>query len=440
MNETDLAEKIASGELSSPQRVGGFSLFALRVTGSGEAFRPQHNETVFRDPALLQEYARRCVGIPVVAEHPEKGQLDSKEFAARAIGAVVRPYLAGEDGIANGDGPDLWAICRIHDDQAAKAMESGDLSTSPAVVFGKNAGQTTKNADGSTSLIETSPELIDHLAVTAHGGVWDKGGAAPPGVRTDLENFQQETSRMSDANNTPAAGDVSDDKLEQLNSRIEALLARIAEIEGGDGDEPAEGDGEPAEGPTGRAQTEDERFNRLARASKESPRGKNEIGKPALGNFLARGPGEPADTPPSTAVADAEEKELARRVEIQSRADAAFMAHGEQAPPPMAGEASHAYRVRVLGLLQRHSKDFRAVNLRKINDAAHFAAVESRIYADSLEASKSPYVAPDTLREVVTTDQSGRRISTFYGEPRAWLDDFSGGRQRLVGINTRRNG
>jgi len=37
----------------------------------------------------------------------------------------------------------------------------------------------------------------------------------------------------------------------------------------------------------------------------------------------------------------------------------------------------------------------------------------------------------DHLREVVRTDQSGRKISTFYGNPRAWMKMFSGER-RLV--------
>ncbi len=39
-----------------------------------------------------------------------------------------------------------------------------------------------------------------------------------------------------------------------------------------------------------------------------------------------------------------------------------------------------------------------------------------------------------TLREIKARDTTGREISTFVGEPRAWMAGFSGSRRQLVGI------
>ena len=44
MNETELAKAIATGAAKSPQRVGGFMLWSLRLSGTGPAYRAGRKE------------------------------------------------------------------------------------------------------------------------------------------------------------------------------------------------------------------------------------------------------------------------------------------------------------------------------------------------------------------------------------------------------------
>src|SRR5690242_4236715 len=110
--ELDTARLIASGQLSSPTRVGNFDLWAVRITGTGRAERDALNETVWRDPGtwLSDETLARCAGLPVCVEHPRGGVLNSADFAARVVGSVLFAYVADAQGIGNDSGPDLWAI------------------------------------------------------------------------------------------------------------------------------------------------------------------------------------------------------------------------------------------------------------------------------------------------------------------------------------------
>lgn len=175
--EFETARAIARGRLPSPQRVENSALFDMRVTGTGLAFRNGLNEYVWRDPSIYlnDEFLARCNGLPVVWEHPGSGVLDSSEFARRVIGAVVYPYLKGAE---------VWAVARIFDRDAIRALAEGGMSTSPAVVFhDPKTNSSTTLDDGRKLLIEGEPSLIDHLAICEEG-VWDKG-RAPDGVRVD---------------------------------------------------------------------------------------------------------------------------------------------------------------------------------------------------------------------------------------------------------------
>jgi hypothetical protein len=48
LNELDLARGIRDGSLSSPQRFGNLLLICLRITGTGAAYRAEHDEFVWR--------------------------------------------------------------------------------------------------------------------------------------------------------------------------------------------------------------------------------------------------------------------------------------------------------------------------------------------------------------------------------------------------------
>lgn len=176
MDELGVAKAIRDGELTSPQRyAGSLLLIAIRITGTGSAYRPAvgEGEYVWRDPSIYlnEEFLERCQGLPVIWRHPQSNVLNSGEFSERVIGAVMLPYISGDE---------VWSIARIYDDEAAALMEKYELSTSPAVLCG---GRKYRMGDGKHLLIEGKPELLDHIAILAprEPGVWDKD-EGPSGV------------------------------------------------------------------------------------------------------------------------------------------------------------------------------------------------------------------------------------------------------------------
>lgn len=180
MNELDVAEAISEGRLTSPQKYENVWLFAMRITGTGVSYRSGRDEFVLRDPSIYtnERFLKRCNGLQVIWEHPDKGSLLSdKEFKSRTIGSIFLPYMRA-------DIPDeVWGIAKIYDEQAAVLMLSNQLSTSPAVNFSDpKVNNLLKDEDGEAILVEGDPSLIDHLAVCPVG-VWDKGGD-PTGVET----------------------------------------------------------------------------------------------------------------------------------------------------------------------------------------------------------------------------------------------------------------
>lgn len=209
-DELQVAQMIANNEITSPQRYDNFWLFAIRVTGTGMAYRRGLDEHVWRDPSLYlnDSFLARCAGLPVIFEHPEKRTLDSKEFSKRTVGAIMFAYIRGQD---------VWCIARIYDDDTATLMENEQLSTSPAVVF-RDPGSTSKIKfeDGSTLLVEGKPSLIDHLAI-CENGVWDKGGP-PVGVQVD--------SLRADADVSVEPFPVS--KVDQVFKELKLLEVRLA--------------------------------------------------------------------------------------------------------------------------------------------------------------------------------------------------------------------
>lgn len=180
MNELGVAKAIAAGELTSPQHYMNIDLFALRISGTGVAFRNekkdpdsgkvlQKEEFVYRRPEnyLTEEFLERCNGLPVVLMHPGKAVLDSDEFASRIVGTILYPYIRDDE---------VWGVAKIYDAASAEMMRRMPLSTSPGVLLG-NGDQKLKLEDGTNMLLEGAPSLVDHLAICAHG-VWDKDGPA----------------------------------------------------------------------------------------------------------------------------------------------------------------------------------------------------------------------------------------------------------------------
>jgi len=183
--ETDIAELISQGILASPQMYANIALLAIRITGTGLAFRSSIGEHVWRDPSLYlnDEFLKRCNGLMVVMDHPETQVLTPEEFKKRAVGSVLIPYIKGDE---------VWGIAKIYDQDAINEILEGEVSTSPAVVFDETAGNITLTTEnGEPLLIEGVPFLLDHIAIVtkARGskGVWDKGGDAAGVLLTNNE-------------------------------------------------------------------------------------------------------------------------------------------------------------------------------------------------------------------------------------------------------------
>jgi 8-oxo-dGTP pyrophosphatase MutT (NUDIX family) len=223
-DELWVARQMRDGELHGPQQYENLWLFALRITGTGQAFRHKWDEYVIRDPALYlnDDFLARCAGLPVILEHPETSVLNTEEFKDRTVGTIMLPYIKGDE---------VWGIAKIYDADAVNIMLNEQLSTSPAVVWRDpdvNSEQELEN--GLTSLREGKPSLLDHLAI-CKVGVWDKGGK-PEGI--DLGGLI-----MPDNAKPKVAADDADKGgmgrllkgLEALNSKIDSIFTRVDSIE-----------------------------------------------------------------------------------------------------------------------------------------------------------------------------------------------------------------
>src|ERR1700731_3885339 len=104
-NELEIAQRIADGSLPSPQHFGASWYWAIRISGTGCAWRESVGEFCWREPNvwLSPAMCRRAACLPVLIDHPESGVLNSAEFAARCVGVTVRGYVRGSE---------LWAIAR----------------------------------------------------------------------------------------------------------------------------------------------------------------------------------------------------------------------------------------------------------------------------------------------------------------------------------------
>jgi hypothetical protein len=206
-NEFEVAEAMRDGELASPQPFENVLLVDMRISGTGVSYRPKLKEWVYRRPEiyLTKDFLRRCQGLPVIYEHPEKAMLDSDSFAKQIVGVMQLPYIKGDD---------VWGIARIYDRETAKQLSEETLSTSPSVVFrDPQVNYEVQLDNGESMLVEGNPSYIDHLAICERG-VWDKGGDAT-GIRVDSEG------------SVP----VMDDRIFALADSVESLVERIQRVQ-----------------------------------------------------------------------------------------------------------------------------------------------------------------------------------------------------------------
>ena len=123
--------------------------------------------------------------------------------------------------------------------------------------------------------------------------------------------------------------------------------------------------------------------------------------------------------------------------DVQARADEVYTALGKRgAPRFLDGEDLMGYRRRIARDLKVHSPEWKEVNLHAITDDSAFEILERRIYADAMSAALAPTTAePGTLRPI-TRRSGGHEITEYVGEPRTWMNDFSGLGQAVTGSIT----
>jgi 8-oxo-dGTP pyrophosphatase MutT (NUDIX family) len=468
MDELGVARAMAAGELTSPQKYENVWLFAIRITGTGAAYRNALDEHVWRDPALYlnDEFLARCNGLAVIWVHPEGALLNSDEFADRVIGSIFLPYISGSD---------VWGIAKVYDETAAREMTEKQFSTSPGVNFGDpSVNSKIQDQDGTKLLIEGKPSLLDHIAVVPLG-VWDKGGP-PTGVinnslfeRADAmaESAEEKKAReeREDAARRDAAGNI--DKvlahLDSMSKRMDAMeeerkadkrrdaaekrdaeradwkKADAAACERDDAEEEEERKKHVADGMDEDAAADRARKDRRDRMDARRRDAETEAEKKAKEEAEAKERDDAARR-------DAEEKERKERedalradaqtmaaalanmpkspndadytsmADAQASYDPAYQAFGKRAPVPLQGEALIGYRRRLARGLQSHSPDWKGVDLSALPDAA-LTIAETHIRADAVVASRNTDdIADGKLIPVTRTNpDTGHRITEFRG-------------------------
>jgi hypothetical protein len=224
-DELDVADMMRDGDIVSPAKVGNMTMFKLRVSGIGYAYRPKLDEYVYRRPEnyLTERFLRRCTGLPVVWEHPERAILNSDEFSKRIVGISFVSYIGDRQGNCidpEGTGKadpktsEVWTVAKLWNDDAIEAMARDQLSTSPSVVFRDPAVNLRQELeDGSTLLVEGPASLLDHLAV-CENGVWDKS-EEPTGVAKDIH--------MSELTDLGPEDPLSDELADQIIASVDRL-------------------------------------------------------------------------------------------------------------------------------------------------------------------------------------------------------------------------
>ncbi|MDK1204189.1 NUDIX hydrolase [Cronobacter turicensis] len=406
LNETEVAGLISGGQLTSPQFFRNMYLWALRITGTGVTWRSKFRQFAYRSPEnyLTDEFLTRCSGLPVIWWHPEKNMLDSEEYAARTIGAIAFAWIQDDE---------VWGIARIYDADAAENLLTRQLSTSPTV---KGGDDMLINVDGEPLLLEGAPELLDHLAICEQG-VWDKL-EAPTGVKSDT--LLNEVQKMDE-----------EKVLALINQALDAREARAKEEaeakELADDEAKAPAEKEKADAELRREEEEKAEMEATELADAEA----DEKAKADAELEKIRADMEDMKSRIPQEISDEERNEIA---DTQCKADSVFASFGERAPQPMAGERALPYRRRIMTRLQKYSPDYKEVDLHSISDSQLLSIAEKQIYADAQASAASSLEPGAGLREVIRTDATGRRISTFIGDPSAAWAPFQGVSRKVAGI------
>ncbi|WP_455872152.1 NUDIX hydrolase [Serratia proteamaculans] len=424
LTEFEAAQRIRDGTLPSPVQFSNMWLVNLRITGTGTAYRSGLKEFVWRDPLIYlnDEFLLRCNGLPVLWDHAEEAPMSEAEFKKRSVGSVMLPYIRGDE---------VWAVVRIYVREVVEMIVKEKTSTSPSVIFGGESGCLEQKEGDTNFYIEGVPFLLDHIAVVTkdHGslGVWDKDGI-PEGVEvTNKGEIEMEKEELQ----TLLQKAVSD-ALGGVGQQFQTIAARMDSLEQGfkvrsDADEKAKQDAEEKE------KADAEEKAKQDAAEKERQDAEDAEAKKQEDEEKARSDAE------EKAKQDAEEtaREDSAMTDARVRCDSAYQAVGKRAPEPFSGEKALDFRKRALIALQKYSPEHKDVNIRAVSDAAVLGVIEKAIYSDARKTiDEEMNNTQGQLHKRVRSDEAGRQITEYQGDPNVWLGAFKTPARVLSKINT----
>lgn len=443
--EFDVAQLMADGILPSPQFYSNITLLAIRITGTGMAYRSKDQEYVWRDPSIYlnDNFLKRCQALPVIMDHPSDGDgpaMSSEEYTKRNIGSIMLPYIKGDD---------VWGIARCHVDEAIAQIiaDPENTSTSPNVVFNDASGNMLVQVEGEDPLlIEGQPFLIDHIAIVTSEqggrGVWDKGGDANGVLLTN-----NEVSEMSDAITTGAKADAQvqnsvagiSELLSAINGVTTLVTGLSSRMDSMEKNMPA---------PTLRSASDaDEALKEKKDAEEKEAKDKKDADE-ALKEAKDKKDAEDCKKDENLTEKEMEDKakkdaddEMAM-ADAQAKADSAYACFGKSASRALSGETLLNYRKRLMRGLQNYSDDCKSINLADVKDPTTLNMLETKIYADALKHATSPKAYADGQLQAVrstASDGSGRTITKYYGDINSWLGQFKSSPYRAMEFHTANN-
>lgn len=404
MNEHEIALAISTGQLPSPQVVGNAVLFAMRITGTGAAYREKLDEYTFRNPAnyLDDGGLELCNGAPVIFNHPDGNVLTSDNFKEHIVGTIIYPYLQDSE---------VWGIGKILDTDAAIAIIDDNLSTSPTFILSTD-NQKKITLDDMIVLIEDKPEQLDHVAICADG-VWDKG-KTPNGILINNEDLMMSYEDLkakaddeakkvaADADipapettpeTTPKTVAADADSVSISNADLEALL-KLADMQQTLSEQQAH---ELAEL---KARLNGTESALTAKADAAETGGLSD----RLGAIEGKMK-EPEEL---------KDEEVAEVADAEQEAEKVTQAFGDSAKHAMKGEKPEAYKRRIAKLYQKNSVTFSDSNLDAVQDKNMLNLAFKTICADSVHAAE--IMPRNNGRGVwVTETRGGRTIESVKG-------------------------
>ncbi|WP_336240450.1 DUF2213 domain-containing protein [Citrobacter werkmanii] len=416
LTELEIAHRIRDGAIPSPAKFSNMWLVSLRITGTGLAYRNSLKEHVWRDPNLYltDAFLERCNGLPVLLDHPDELKMKEEDFKTRCVGTVMLPFIRDDE---------VWAICRIYIRDVVEEITKGTISTSPGVVFDGTSGNQEVQEGDTNFLIEGVPFLLDHIALVTEKrgtiGVWDKDGI-PEGIEVTNKGDLDMDEKLLQTLIAQAVGQA----MEGTNTQLSAISSRMDSMEKGM-QERADAAEEEKTKEKERADAEEKA---KADAASEEQRKADEAEAEKKAEEKAKADAAEEEKNKEEKVkADAEESSRndSALAAAQVRADSAYTACGKKAPSPFSGEKAMDYRKRVLEAMKQHSPRFKDADIRAIADSVVLSGMEDAIYNEArkaLEAEMSN--TKGVLHQRIRSDDTGRRIVEYRGDPNSWLSAF----------------